>query len=127
MILNNKGITLIESLIAVMLTGIAIVGLLTMQPMGWQSAGKADSISHATEIMQRELETIECSIMSGTIPANQVNVSGPAGNEAFTINTTITVRPGGGTWLVRVRVTWPGNATGVSSSMIVSHQTAYGG
>jgi Tfp pilus assembly protein PilV len=126
MSLNNKGITLIESLIAVMLTGIAIVGLLIMQPLGWQSAGKADSIARATEIMQRELESIECSIMSGTVPANQ-NISGPAGNENLTINTTVTAIPNTGTWRVRVRVTWQGNATGVSSSMIVSHQSPYGG
>jgi Tfp pilus assembly protein PilV len=127
MFLNNKGITLIESLIAVVLTAIAIVGLLTMQPMGWQSASKADSISHATQIMQRELESIECLIMSGTIPANKVNVSETVGNETLTINTTVTVQPGAGTWLVRVRVSWQGNATGVSSSMLVSHQSAYGG
>lgn len=125
MFLNNKGITLIESLIAVMLTAIAIVGLLTMQPMGWKSAGHADSISHATQIMQRELESIECSIMSGIIPANKVNVSETVGNEPLTINTTITAQPGGGTWLVHVRVAWQGNATGVSSSMIVSRQSSF--
>ncbi len=124
MILNNKGISLIESLIAVMLTGIAIIGLLTMQPLGWQSAGKADSISHATGIMQRELENAECSIMSGTIPSNKVNVSETMGNESYTVNTTITV-PDTGRWLVRVSVTWPGNTKGVKSSIVVTRQNAF--
>lgn len=123
---DNKGITLVESLVAVMLTSIAIIGLLTMQPLGWQSAGKADSIAHATEIMQTKLETIECSIMSGTIPADDVNTSVTVGNQTFTINSTISVRDTI-SWLVRVRVTWQGNTTGVSSSMIVCHQSAYGG
>jgi Tfp pilus assembly protein PilV len=123
-ILNNKGLTIVESLIAVMLTGVAIVGLLTMQPLGWKSAGKANSLTLATELMQRELETAECSIMSGTIPANKVNVSQTIGRETFTINTTTTVRDTV-TWLVRVRINWQGNAKGVSSSLIVSRQTAF--
>jgi Tfp pilus assembly protein PilV len=124
MILNNKGITMVESLIAVMLTALAIIGLLTMQPLGLQSAGKADSLSLAAELMQTELESIECSIMSGTIPANKVNASATMGSETFTVNTTTTVRDNV-TWLVRVRVSYQGNPTGVSSSLIVSRQSAY--
>jgi Tfp pilus assembly protein PilV len=126
MCFNNKGITLVESLIAVMLTGIAIIGLLSMQPLGWKSAGKADSISHATEIMQRELESIECSIMSGTVPANKVNVSETVGNETLTINTTIgALNSANGTRLVNVHITWQGNATGIRSSILVSRQSAF--
>ncbi|MBN1471599.1 MAG: hypothetical protein JW925_07450 [Syntrophaceae bacterium] len=126
MILNNKGITMVESLIAIMLTALAIIGLLTMQPLGLQSAGKADSLSRATQIMQTELESIECSIMSGTIPANRVDVTETIGNETFTINTTTTVRDNV-TWLVRVRVSYKGNPTGISSSLIVSRQDAFEG
>ena len=117
---------MVESLIAIMLTALAIIGLLTMQPLGLQSAGKADSLSRATQIMQTELESIECSIMSGTIPANRVDVTETIGNETFTINTTTTVRDNV-TWLVRVRVSYKGNPTGISSSLIVSRQDAFEG
>lgn len=123
-ILNNKGLTIVESLIAVMLTGVAIIGLLSMQPLSMQSAGKADSLSRATELMQRELETAENSIMSGTIPLNKVNVQETINNKIYTINVTTTPRDAV-TWLVRVRITWPGNTKGVFSSIIASRQDAF--
>ena len=122
--LNNKGITLVESLVAVMLTGIAILGLMTMQPLAWQTAGKADSMTRAAGIMQRELEAIEGSIMSGTIPANKTNVPETMGNATYTLNTTIT-QPTTTSWLAHVRVTWPGNANGMKSSIIVTRQTGF--
>ncbi|MDM7987276.1 MAG: hypothetical protein QUS13_08085 [Smithella sp.] len=126
MILNNRGLTIIESLIAVMLTGVAVIGLLTMQPLGMQSAGKADSMTRATQLMQRELETLESRVMAGANVTTLVktNASETIGNETFTINTTITVR-NNATWLARVRVTWPGNTNGVRSSLIVSRQSTF--
>ena len=124
--LNNRGLTIVESLIAVMLTGVAIIGLLTMQPMGMQSAGKADSMTRATELMQRELETLESEVMRGANVTALVktNATETVGNETFTVNTTITVR-NNVTWLARVRVTWPGNNNGVRSSLIVSRQSTF--
>jgi Tfp pilus assembly protein PilV len=123
--LNNKGITLVESLVAVMLTGIAILGLMSMQPLAWQTAGKADSMTRASGIMQRELETIEGSIMSGTIPANKTNVVETMGNASYTINTTITQPTATNSWLARVRVAWPGNTNGIKSSIIVTRQEGF--
>ncbi len=123
--LNNKGITLVESLVAVMLTGIAILGLMTMQPLAWQTAGKADSMTRAAGIMQRELEAIEGSIMSGTIPANKTNVVETMGNASYTINTTITQPTATNSWLAHVRITWPGNANGMKSSIIVTRQEGF--
>ena len=123
MYLNNKGLSLIESLVAVMLTSVAIIGLLTMQPLGLRSAGKADSLAHATEIMQRELESIEGDIMRGTIPANKVNNSQTLGKETFTVNTTIINQTD--RCLVRVRVTGQGHTKPVTSSIIVTRQAAF--
>jgi len=116
---------LVESLVAVMLTGIAILGLLSMQPLAFQSAGKADSMTRAAGIMQRELEMIEGSIMSGTIPANKTNVPETMGNASYTINTTITQPTAINSWLVRVRVIWPGNPNGLRSSIIVTRQMGF--
>lgn len=116
---------MVESLVAVMLTGIAILGLLSMQPLAFQTAGKADSMTRASGIMQRELETIEGSIMSGTIPANKTNVPEIIGNASYTINTTITQPTAINSWLVRVRVTWPGNPNGLRSSIIVTRQEGF--
>ena len=126
-LLNNKGISIVESLIAVMLTALMMIGLLTMQPLSMQSAGKADAVSHATELMQSELETAECNIMDKTLtlPGDKVNVVQTIGNQTYTINRTTTLRADGITYLVRVRVNWPGNTNGVSSSLIVSRLDAY--
>ena len=121
--LNDKGISMMESLVAIVLTVIAIVGLLSMQPLSWQSAGRADSMTRATELLQTELEVIEFGIMSGSVPANKVNVDQKMGNETFTVNSTVTA--GTGNWLAHVRVTWPGNAKGVRSSMIVPRRTEF--
>jgi Tfp pilus assembly protein PilV len=122
MILNEKGISLVESLVAVMLTGVAIIGLLTMQPLSWQSASKADSISHAVGIMQRQLEDVECSIMAGNIPSNNT-YSLSIGSETFTISTTITAQTK--RWLVRVNVSGKGLKKAVNGSLIVTRQNAF--
>jgi hypothetical protein len=133
MFLNNKGITIVESLIAVALTGIAMIGLLSMMPLGWTAAGKADSISHATEIMQSELENTELTILTGNYdPLNlsslkKSNVSKTIGNETFFIsrNVTNTSASNTGPYLVRVNVTWKTSLNGVKSSMQVTTLTAY--
>lgn len=127
MILNDKGITMVESLVAVMLTAIAVVGLMTMQPMAWQSAGKADSMTRATEIMNRELEAVEYRIMSGAFSALsdlEKNASEMVGHETFIVKTSVT-EPTTNNWLVRVGVTWTGNTIGVKSSLIVTRQSGF--
>lgn len=123
--LNNKGITLIESVIAVLLTGIAVLGLISMQPMAWQSAGTADHVSRAVMIMQAELETMQISLMTGAVPAVKNNASVNVGNAAYTVNTTITETIVGRRWLTSARVTWAGNPTGVRSSLVVTRQMGF--
>lgn len=114
-----------ESIIAVMLTTIAVVGLMSMQPMAWQAAGKADTLSHATEILQAELEAVEIKIMSGTsVSSDSSYVNQTIGNETFQKKTTITASGTSG-WLVHVHVKWSSNANGVKSSMLVTRQTGF--
>jgi len=135
MFLNNKGITIVESLIAVALTGVAIIGLLSMMPLGWKAAGKADSISHATEIMQSELENTELTILTGNYNAidlsslQESNVGKTIGKETFTINKTVTNTSASnattGPYLVQVKVTWKTSLTGVKSSMQVTTLSAF--
>ncbi|MBN1471838.1 MAG: hypothetical protein JW925_08650 [Syntrophaceae bacterium] len=123
-ILNNKGITIVESLVAVMLTGLAVLGLLAMQPLSLTAAGKADSLTRATELMHSELQVAECTIMSGSTPTNMSNEPVTVGNQTFYVTRTTTVRDTV-SWLVRINVNWGGNSRGVSSSLIVSRQSAF--
>jgi Tfp pilus assembly protein PilV len=54
---NKKGMTLMECIIALVLTTTAIVSLMTMQSLSWKGAGKSDYLGRAEGILQRELET----------------------------------------------------------------------
>jgi Tfp pilus assembly protein PilV len=124
MILNNSGITLVESMIAAFLTVVVIVGLMSMQSLSWQSAGRSDHLGRATGILQTELEDLENDIMRGAVPAAKNNVSVSAGTFNFFVTTTINDSVAN-RWLVNVRVTWPGNANGITSSMFVSRQMGF--
>lgn len=123
---DNKGITMIESLIAVFLTSFVIIGLMTMQPLAWQAGAKADQLGGATEIMQRELETLENHVMRGTlpIPAAKVNVPVQEGKVVFSLNSSITDLTLN-KFMIHVQVTWTGNTTGVKSSMIATRQMGF--
>ena len=118
-IFNNKGITIVESLIAVFLTAVAVASLIAMQPLSWQSAGRADSISRAVGILQQELETSEILIKNGTPPSASANYDDVfVGNQRFEKRLSIS-QPNTSSWLVNVHVRWQGNPKGIQSSMIV--------
>ena len=70
---GEKGITLVESLIAAFLTMAVIVGLMTMQSVSWQTAGKSDATGRAVGILQAELESLENDIMRGHVPGAKSN------------------------------------------------------
>ena len=135
MISNIKGFTLVEAVIAIFITTIAIIAVFTMNPTSWKAVAKADYMGRAAGIMQAELELRESQIMSGTIPASPINqilqASGGgnfAGDASFNITTT-TTNTGTNLWLVNVRVTWPGNCLGgtcnITSSMLVTRQSGF--
>ena len=135
MISNNKGITLVESLIAVFLTAVAIVSLMPMQDMSLRTGARADYLGRASYIMQSELETREYFIMNQhnaivlaqTIPFVQgFTVDGlltaVAAERFFTVNTLINPVAGAtNAWIVNVQVTWPrGPTNGIRSSIIAT-------
>lgn len=120
-IMNNKGITIIESLVALMLTAVAIASLMSMQPLSWQSAGKADSVSRAVGIMQQELERAEILIINGTPPSDPPDfVDVVIGKETFQKKLVLS-QPSTNTWLVNVHVKWRTSPKGIKSSIIVTN------
>lgn len=124
MLHDSKGITLVECMIAVFLTAVAIVSLMTMQSLSWQSAGKSDYLGRASGILQRELEARENDIMRGVIPGAEVNQAVTEGNITFTV-VTKTSSPATNKWIVNVNVSWPRNTTGIKSSIIVTRQMGF--
>ena len=119
LILSNRGIGLIEVIIAIFLVAVGVMAILTMQPTAWRTIGKSDYMGRGAGILHRELERREAWIMNpcnqvplGNRPVQNIIVSGLGaevrGDATYTVNTNIT--PVGGTtneWTVTLTVTWP--------------------
>jgi prepilin-type N-terminal cleavage/methylation domain-containing protein len=132
---NKRGVTLIESVIAILIVSIGLVGLLSMQPSAWRASARADYLGHAAFILSRELTRQElwvmnpCNAVSLTPVTQVVNASGQgtaqSGDTRFTVQTT-TANLGGNVWQVTVRVSWPPlNATGIAESVVVTRQQPF--
>ena len=133
---SKKGISMIEVLISIVLISFGVLSLLTLLPSGWRLAGTSDMLGRAAGILQAELERNEVWIMNeknqvtpteGTPAPRHVYSSGmdtsQPGDMEYLVTTQIQDLGGGsGPWRVRVRVTWPGNTTGVAESVIVTRQ-----
>ena len=127
---NKKGMGLIEVIMAMFLTTVGIMALLSLQPSGWQTMAKSDYIGRASGILYKTLEDQETLILNpcnavviGTTIAS-VKVSGQnesiPGDMTYTVNTTIA--QDGAAFVVTVTVTWPTNANGISESVAVTRQ-----
>jgi hypothetical protein len=135
--LNNKGISLVEVMIAMFLTAIAVISILPMQDMSLRTASRSDFLGRAAGIMQAELEERENQIMTtgigipvAVVPVTKrVTVSdlaAVAGDATFNVVTRTGVNSVGSvgpdSWIVNVTVTWAGNNNGITSSIIVTNQ-----
>lgn len=81
-VLNGRGISLLEAMIAVFLTTVGIMAVMSMQPNAWKAAAKADYLGRAAMILSAEIERQQTWIMN---PCNSVNAA----------STTATVRSSG--------------------------------
>jgi hypothetical protein len=141
-ICDKKGMGLIEVVIAIFLTTVGILAVLSMQPSAWRAAGKADYLGRASGILSKTLEDNESWIMN---PCNAVTLSaldgdnnpipttttvrvsgagaGLSGDMTYTIATAI-AQDGTNTsaFVVTVKVTWATNATGITESLTVARQ-----
>ena len=127
---------MIEVLIALFLTSFGILGLISIQPPAWNLSAKSDFLGRAGGILHKELQTNEaliinpcnpnpCSPTNPLITAKNVYASGmgagQAGDMPYTVQTTL-MDNGNNTWVVVVAVTWRGNNTGISESLVVTRQ-----
>lgn len=127
---NNKGLSIVECLVALVLTVIAVISLVSMQSLAWFGAGKSDHLGRAVGILQRELERSEYEIMKGSpMAANTTIYADKNGNDMGTnttgavftvkISASVPATIPAGTQLLNVQINWPGSAKGLSSSLIV--------
>lgn len=129
---TDKGISMVESLVAVMLTAIAIVALMPMQDNALKTISRSDYLGRAQGIMQSELELQENQIMTsgcpgaGSVATKTVYASGLgtqiSGDAAFTVTTNLSAMSADTSCIVNVKVVWSGNTTGIKSSIIATSQ-----
>jgi Tfp pilus assembly protein PilV len=133
---DRRGITLIESVIAILIVSIGLMGLLSMQPSALRTTAQTDYLGRAAMMLSKELTRQELELMNpckpvttGVASSRVVNTSGQetaqAGDIALTIQTT-TTSIGTNVWLVTVQVSWPPlNATGIRESIVVTRQESF--
>jgi len=127
---------LIEVLIAVFLISFGVLGLISVQPPAWRLSTQSDTLGRAGGILHKELQRNEALLLnpctpnpcSGSTPLiSTVNVltsglgAAQAGDMGYTVRTTLTDNLDN-TWTIVVTVTWPGNNTGISESLIATRQ-----
>ena len=133
----NRGFTLVEVLIAIFLTVVAVLGTLALISPGWKMAAQSDYLGRASGILYERLAMEEARILN---PCNAVTTGGPTeitvfasgqttaqpGDVQFKVSTTIT-SPATNVWQVRVQVSWPPlNPTGsITESLIVTRQEGF--
>ena len=133
---NNRGFTLVEVIIAMFLTIVAVLGILALISPAWKTAAKSDYLGRASGILYETLMRQEalimnpcCIVAAGTTGPTAVFASGQTtaqpGDVQFNVTTTITSLAAN-VWRITVRVSWPPiNATGISESLTVTGQEGF--
>jgi Tfp pilus assembly protein PilV len=128
----NRGFTLVEVLIAIFITVVAVLGILALISPAWRTAAKSDYLGRASGILYETLMTQEATILNpcNAVPAGgttTVFASGQStaqpGDAQFTVTTEITLIATNA-WRVSVLVVWPGHS-GISDSLVVTRQEGF--
>lgn len=134
---NNKGVSLIEVLISIVILVIGILATMSVFSGGYIYTTKSDLTGRAAEVLHRELKTMQAIIMSSQtdadIPGNTSKLVYPSGSSPkdgdvpYTIDRTVekvgNIYP---RWIVTVTVTWQGNTTGITESIEVMRDYYFG-
>ncbi len=136
LVLDKKGFGMIEVLIAVFLTSVAILAVFSLVSPAWQATAKSDYLGRASGILYEQLVRQEarlmnpcCSVTTGVQAPNPLVVyaSGQAGAQSgdaqFNVTTTIT-ELATRVWRVTVTVAWTGHA-GIKESLVVTRQDGF--
>lgn len=118
-----------------MLTSVAIISILSIQPNAWRTAARSDFMGRASGILYAELQRQEALIMNPcttvtagttgpvTVYAGVGTAAQASGDVAFNVTTTIT-NTGTNIWRVTVLVAWA-NHPGISESIFITRQESF--
>jgi len=132
---NNRGFSLVEAVIAMFITAVAVMSIFSLMSPAWRNTTRSDFMGRAANVLHDQLQQEEVRIMN---PCNAVVVgttgpitiytgggTGPqsSGDMPFNVTTTITA-VATDVWRVTIRVAWQ-NHPGISESLVVTRQDAY--
>jgi len=131
---DRRGFSILEVVIAIFLTTVGVLAIMSLQPAAWQTAFRSDYMGRAAGILHEELQTRESFIMNccntvtagtteATVYAGGGTSAQAAGDARFTVTTTI-ASIDTNVWRVTVRVAWHGH-TGISEGLVVTRQQAF--
>ncbi len=133
---SERGLSLVEVVIAIFLTSMGVLAILSLQSTGWKTTARSDYLGRAAGILYKELETNEALIMNpiNAIPAGSTRTVFASGQESavanvgdaqFIVQTNID-NLGNNAWRVTVTVSWPPiNIRGVTEHIVVTRQQRY--
>ncbi|KQC08259.1 MAG: hypothetical protein APR62_04985 [Smithella sp. SDB] len=134
---NEKGISIVESIIAVLLVSVGLIAFMSLQPTSWKTSAHTDYLGRAIMMLNDEIMTNELRIMN---PCNTVTTgtfnevvyssdqqTPQSGDLSFNVQTVISAVTGrANTWKVTVTVTWPPvNTRGITDNIIVTRQETF--
>lgn len=135
---NKKGVSLVESIVAILLLSIGVVAILSMQPTAIKTSSRTDYLGHAIMLVNKEFMIQEAWIMNpcntvtvGTVDRTAVyssdNTTTRQGDPSFNIRTVTSAVAGStNTWKVTITVTWPPvNTVGITDHLIVTRQESF--
>lgn len=138
-ICDKRGITIVEMLVAIILTTVGVISISFLQDTSWKTVAKSDYLGRAAGILYSELETRGAIIMNpvtkNTVTAGTQNKTVfPSGEETaiegdvpFIVTTTIaSLGTGTDAWRVTINVKWPPlNNTGITENTVITLQDRY--
>lgn len=124
---KQVGVTLIEVLVALAITSVSAIGLMSLQPQSLHMMAGADYTGRAAGILHSELEQAELLILNPAFDAAGIDQSDRSitlGNLAYTVRTTVD-SSGSLFFRVTVNVKWPGNEAGITGCRRVTRQEGF--
>jgi len=139
LVCNSRGFSLIEAVIAMAVTMIAVLAIFSLVAPSWRTSTHSDEMGRAAHILYDHLQREEINIINpcNTVTASvrtpvTVYASGqtdplapPLENDIpFSVATTITsVNPS--TWRIEVTVTWNDGRRSVADELTVTRQDTF--
>ncbi len=130
---NNRGLGLLEVVIAMFIATVAVMAILGLQPSAWRTSAQSDYMGRAAGILHQEFQRQEVFIMNPcnavttgttteTVRTSGLDTNQP-GDSLFDVTTTIAAL-GTKVWRVTVTVAMAGYGE-ISESLIVTRQESY--